>query len=218
MHSLAKIEQFLAEADSAISRDEGRLAQIQSDLDFMLTNQADTENTLDILNQVMGIFQGLEESWHHSFEEKLAGLISRGLTYVFQEDMEFVLEGKTHGDLSALEFKLVQKRQDGSRLTTDILGAKGGGVVGMVGFLLRLIVVLTMRPSLRRVIFFDETFSHLSREYVPSLAQLLRMLCDETDVQFVMITHEPAFTEAADVVYRVAQTDGVTEYILEPRM
>lgn len=191
----------------SVARDEGKLEQIQQDLESLLGQKESMTEEINILGEVMGIFQTLESEGFQQFEDRLAILITRGLTLVFGEPIEFVLEGKTHGDLSALAFHLKQ-----GDLVTDVLGAKGGGVVGVVGFLLRVLVLLAHRPSLRPFMVLDETFSHLSSEYVPNMANLLRELADQTGIQFIMVTHEPAFGDAADVVYEVSQTNGVSDY------
>lgn len=210
--ALEKLEAWIYNERDAVNQERGRIQQLEDDLNILLIKNEEGKVELKKLESVMGILHNLEEYWHHSFEERLAALITRGLHTVFEEDMEFMIESKTQGDLSVLDFKLVQRRPDGSILTTDIMGAKGGGVVSVVGFLLRLIVVIAVRPSLRPIIFVDESFAHLSREYVPNMARLLRQLVDETKVQIVMITHEPAFSDVADVLYSVRQSNGVTTY------
>ncbi len=45
-----------------------------------------------------------------------------------------------------------------------------------------------------------------------ALAALIRQLCDETGVQIILLTHDPAFADSADVVYEVTQAKGKSHY------
>jgi hypothetical protein len=168
---------------------------------------AEDEYDQEVLEAVVGVLTAMSAAWRKHFEESLTLMVSRGLTLVLGEPMRFIVESKARGNGIGVEFKL---EQDG--LETDILEAKGGTVVNLVNFLLRLAVVLATHPPLRRIVVLDEAFAHVSAEYVPALASLLRTLCDETGVQFLLVTHEPAYGDAADVVYEVTQANRVSTF------
>jgi DNA repair ATPase RecN len=159
------------------------------------------------LEQVMTVLATMEAAWRRGFEEALTAMVSRGLTLVLGEPTHFIVESKSRAGVPALEFHLEQ-----GGLETDILEAKGGTVVNLVNFMLRLVVVLAAQPPLRRILVLDEAFAHVSAEYVPELAALLRQLCDETGVQILLITHDPAYVDVADIAYEVTQERGVSQY------
>ena len=100
--------------------------------------------------------------------------------------------------------------RDSRGLETDVIDARGGGLVNVASFLLRVLLLLSARPVLSRVLILDESFVNISREYRPALTELLRRMVDEGGIQILLITHSDDLTDAADVVYRFALEDGVT--------
>lgn len=90
-----------------------------------------------------------------------------------------------------------------------ILDAFGGGPATVVAFLLRLLVC--HRLGLYPLILLDETFSMVSRQYVPNVAKLLRELSEQMGFTFILITHQSDFVEHATRAYEIAEgTDGAT--------
>ena len=165
------------------------------------------ERQQKLLEEVGVILASMEHAWRKGFEEALTSMVSRGLTLVLGEQTRFTLRSKSRGGTPGLEFSLEQ-----GGVEMDIMEAKGGTIVNLVNFLLRLAVILAAQPPLRRVIVLDEAFAHVSAEYVPALAALIRELCDETNCQVILVTHDPAFADTADVVYEVTQARGVSHY------
>lgn len=205
------IKQRLRERDRFLAQQEGRREQLREQLSDLVQQLEESKADLSVLEQTLGLFQDMEAAWHKSFEERLAALVTRGLSLVFAEKLELVLETRAHGDVTALDFKLVQY-PDGHELVTDILDAKGGGVVAVAAFLLRVLIMLAYQPALRPVMILDESFAHLSSEYVPNLARLLQKLNSETGIQFLMVTHDPTFVDYADVAYEASQHSGATKF------
>lgn len=212
MTSITSVRRALQQLERRVAVDEGRLDQLQRDREALISKGEELKGDWEELNQVLGLFAALEKDWQRDFEDRLAALITRGLCSVFGEDLEFKLIQKTVGDASAIDFKLVT-HVDGEARETDLIGAKGGSVVVVAGFLLRLLILLSYRPALRPVMLLDETFAHLSADYVPNFALLLQRLNEETDVQFVLVTHDPTYVDYCDVAYEVSQDSaGVTSF------
>jgi len=169
-----------------------------------------TEEELDLLTATQAVLSSLEKEWYKNFENRVASIISRGLSFVFGEKLDFIIERSENGNSVVINFKLAQVI-DGESLITDIIDAKGGGVISVAGFLLRVLVLLSSN-QLEKVMLLDETFAHLSSEYVPNLALLLQKLNEETGIQFLIITHDPTLIDYADVAYEASQYNGDTVY------
>ena len=167
----------------------------------------EVEEQRKLLEEIGTVLSAMETAWRKGFEGALTSMVSRGLTLVLGEPTQFVIRSKQRAGTPSLTFQLEQ-----NGLELDIMEAKGGTLVNLVNFLLRLAVVLAAQPPLRKVLILDEAFAHVSAEYVPALADLLRQLCDETGVQFILVTHDTAYTDAADIVYEVTQKHGVSTY------
>jgi ABC-type uncharacterized transport system YnjBCD ATPase subunit len=161
-----------------------------------------------------------EERQEHA-QRQVEGLVTQGLQAVFGGNLSFhVTQGVTGGQ-ATVEFTIRSEYAAGDEagvhcdaplvVETPVIGARGGGVAAVTGFLLRLVVLL-LTPGARRVLFLDETFSHVSAEYREPLSQFLREACDRAGMQIVMITHDPEYASLADESYRLSLgADGVTE-------
>lgn len=185
----------------------GRADGLRGQAETLAQRLVDHEEQQRVLTQVGVVLSAMELAWRKSFEEALTAMVSRGLTLVLGEPVHFSIVSAQRAGTPTLEFRLSQ-----NGLETDIMEAKGGTVVALVTFLLRLAVVLATQPPLRKTLVLDEAFAHVSTEYVPALAALIRQLCDETGVQCILVTHEPAYGDAADVVYGVSQRQGISTY------
>jgi len=71
-----------------------------------------------------------------------------------------------------------------------------GGVRDIVSFTLRCLFVAM--KNTRRVLILDEPFKNLSVEYHETVAELVKTLVNEYDLQIIMTTHLSIFKEYAD--------------------
>lgn len=139
-----------------------------------------------------------QESARQAFED----LATRALRDIFGEDLSFhLVPGETGGQVT-LE-PVIRSEFGGEVLETSVLDARGVGMAVVVGFVLRLVMVL-LSPQARKVLFLDETFAFVSASYRCQLARFLREVAGENGAQVVMITHDPVYTEEADVLVRLA--------------
>jgi len=152
------------------------------------------------------------ELLRESVKAKVEKLVTTALRSIYgRDDYEFVMEFELQrGQMTATP--MLRSTFKGETITVPVSDAHGGGIVNVVAFVLRVVVLVLTRPQLQRVIIADESFRNVSREYLPRVAEFLRSLHDVTGVQVVMVTHQPEMIEAADKVYRVTKDeDGVTK-------
>jgi len=155
----------------------------------------------------LAILQSLEQKWRGAFEKSLAGVVSEGLTTVFGRPLRIEVETKLVRGVSSSKIILY----DGDLKIEDPLKADGGSLVEVMDFLLRILLTLSVRPPLRRLLLLDEPFSHVSAEYRPALCQLLQEMTKRLELQVApLVSHEPEMADAADLTYLVEKPGGVT--------
>lgn len=176
--------------------------------------QAEAENEARILRQtaahlehVVALLAAMQDVWAERFQAAVGKVVSQGLTGVFGEPLELVVEMGTQADLPVARFAV----RDSRGLETGVMDARGGGLVNVTAFLLRVLLLLSARPPLARLLFLDESFANVSEEYVPALVALLRRICEEGGFQIVLISHRAELVDAGDVVYEFRLEDGVTQ-------
>lgn len=167
------------------------------------------QEELELLQKVRVAMESIESSIRGSFTKQISDLISYGLSLVFEKSLEFKITYSTRANAPVVDFSL--KHEHGE---TDILSGEGGGYVNVISFLLRLILLVYSRPVLRKVIFLDESFSMVSANYLPNVANLLKELSAKLNISFVFISHESSFLDIADHIYHVENKDDVSQLVL----
>ena len=152
--------------------------------------------------EALVVLQELEKTWRGTFEQALASVVGEGLSAVFGDEIELLFISDIKRDVAHLDMKL---KTNG--LVTSLMGAKGGSVINVLSVLLRVLLTISSRPEMRRVLILDEPFSMVSAEYRAPLAQLLKEMAERLDVQFIITSHEPEISDAADVAYQILK-DG----------
>ncbi len=148
----------------------------------------------------------MEKAWRQQFEEKLAALVSHGLTAVFGEETRIFIETSTKRGATSMALKIEQ----GGVELGDIIDSTGGSIVSVLSVLLRVMLTVSVRPPLQRLIVLDEPLhGAVDPSHIPTFGTLLRELSDRLDLQFLVVAHETDLEEYSDVVYEVVKEGGV---------
>ena len=127
---------------------------------------------------------------------KVESIVSDGLKLVFDQDLQLVIERKegAKGD----SYRLMVQEGDVIGPPIDTMG---GGVVNVISFLLR--VIMIQRFKLNKLIVLDEAFNNVSSDRLPRVSEMLKSLCDDYDYTILSITQQPLLACAADRVLSV---------------
>lgn len=201
------LDSDLAALGDLLKERAGARAFLQRQADVLERDTETHRKRAEVLNHVVALLAAAQEMWRGGFEAAVGQHVSPGLSGVFGEALELVVEMGVQADLPVAHFRI----RDSTGLETDIMEADGGGLVNVTCFLLRVLLLLAARPSLRRLLVLDETLSELSPNFVPLGAALLRHISEEGKFQLVVVTHQEALAEAGDVAYEFSKRDGVTK-------
>jgi len=181
-----------------VERRIGARAQVHLQLEAELEKRDRLSEEVEVLDLTQQLALALEGAWRKTFEQTLEDVVSEGLTLVMGREFFLHIKSTTKNNASAVTFTVETEHG-----ITPVVGSHGGSVGQIVSFLLRLMVLLSHRPALRRILVIDEAFSGVSEENVPHVARLLRKLVDETGVQVFFITQNRQYIDAADVAIDV---------------
>ncbi len=90
--------------------------------------------------------------------------------------------------------------------------ALAGGVIDVVGFAIRVTLLMWHTPRPRKVLIADEPFRHVSNTHLPAVGNMLKTLARATGMQFIIVSHEPELADMADRVIRVVRDAGGTSH------
>lgn len=172
---------------------------------------AQLKTDIALLEKVAALLASVGEARQDALQTQIETLVTQGLQSIFADDtLTFHLVAGSRANTPVVDFE-VRSRLGEEIVATDVMDARGGGLAAIVGFLLRLVVALLSAPNTRdTVLLLDETFSHVSVEYVPALSAFLRQLVDRTGAQIILVTHRPAFADVADQRYHFDLDAGAT--------
>jgi len=133
-------------------------------------------------------------------------LVTQGLRLVF-DDQQLTFSTKTekYRGKTSVKFELTD-----NGVVAPLTESYGGGVLVIVGLLLRVVTIVTLK--MRRVILIDESLSHLSESYIPNASKLIKRFCSKLGFEIIMVTHQEEFAAHADTRYKAGRRGLLTIY------
>ncbi len=149
----------------------------------------------DLYQKCTEVFkQWLEDSLEKNIQS-MAELGTTALRHVIH-DQELLFKIQQDPKLNRLSMKFLIE-QDG--VEGDPMASFGGGAVVLLSMVLRLAVMARM--GMVNMLLLDESMMALANRYVPSAADFMRRLSEETGVNILMVTHNPEYLAHAHVAY-----------------
>lgn len=132
-----------------------------------------------------------------NLEAKISNIVSTAILAVIEDDPpEFIVRFIERRNVMECDM-LFSKRGN------EYHPLKGGGwgAADVADFASRIAYgsLLDTRDSY----FYDEPFRNLSHDLQPSASDMLKMLCEELELQIIMVSHQPGINKNADRVFSV---------------
>ena len=187
-----------------------KLQQKKWELDKLRSEKKELDQYISDYSSLLGslekaniFFQVVFDRKKDELRQKFEKLANYGLEKIFGEDIRLKIEQTVRSN-RVYNNIMVERRFGDDWIALDVINEDAGGVVDVVSFLMRVLVILLMDPRPRKLMVLDESFKMVSADLRPRVAQLLRELCDKLDIQIIMVTHAEELTECADIIYRFA--------------
>lgn len=192
-----------AEVSGAISTLSSDLAEYRQLISGLLSE-------VDVADRSKAVLEAYAVEQQNDLQSSIEDLCTRGLQTVFQQPLEFKMDFKIMRGQPEVSFSVVSYI-NGDAFEMDIPNSFGGGLAVVCAVLLRIIVLkyLVEQGKVSPVLILDEPLAALSPSY-PSdeaeslrsrMASFLRAVCDELNVQIILVTHEPDYGDEADSYY-----------------
>lgn len=204
------LDEEVRQVIQGLEREAGQLAEIARQGKTAQTEAARLRNQLLLHEKAAALLNSIGEERQESARRQVEELVTRALQVIFDKNLSFHMEQSVKANRAEVDFT-IRSTYGGEVVETSVLDARGGGMAAVVGFVLRLVVLL-LTPGSRRFLALDESFAHVSASYEPRVAEFLREVADQAGVQILLVTHSNAYGDLADVRYRlVLGPGGVTE-------
>lgn len=188
-----------------IARYEGRLSELKSSAISSRNNAQAARDRFRVATWSHELLTKLADRKREDVRVKVERIANAALRAVFGPSIAFRFDVSILRGVVAIRPEVGFRQPDG---TTAFVGVDqvAGGVVDVLSLALRVAVLLARRPKLRPVLIADEPLKHLSDEYLPAAAEMLRRLADECGLQMVVVSHEPDVSLRAHRIHRVSRT------------
>jgi DNA repair exonuclease SbcCD ATPase subunit len=188
----------------------GQLELLEHQLTETEGNLGSVQYNLDIWRQVQILFGKVSEYARAQLKLRIEETVTAALQGIMNDDkIRFQIAMKTFNNQPAAEW-LVISYCDGAEVAVSPEDARGGGIVDIVSIALRLAMMELARPKPGGPLMFDEPGKHVSWEYAPNLAHVLKEYAQSTGRQIVMVTHNDDLAEVADITIQVSMSDGIS--------
>lgn len=194
---LADLELLAGQIRGLLQEWKGRTHLLRS---RQLTHKTDADEyrqQAELHEKALGILQELEGTWRGKYEDALAALGSQGLSSIWGDERQVVLESTIKRGIAHLDLALVK---DGKRVR--LKGGSGGSVSQVLAVVLRMLITLSNRDW-RLLFVLDEPFSQVAEEQRPALNEMIRGLRECLGFQLLFVSHEGELAECADIAYHI---------------
>lgn len=140
-------------------------------------------------------------------KENVEQMVSNALQFVFEEDIEFIINYDEKRGRPEAEF-LIRSMIEGQVVEADPTEARGGGLADVVSATLR--IALAELFGVRGPLILDEPTKHLSERFSHNFAIFIRQISEQFNRQIIMISHNTSMIEHGHISYLVTQQNGVS--------
>ena len=194
-----------------VSEIQGQRKATESRISQLTVELEELKRDVDLLERVTGLLTSVSEERQHKAQKNIEQMVTWGLQEIFDDSLSFHIVQTIKAKNASVEFMVRTTLADGKVVETPVLDSRGGGLAATIGFLLRAVVLLLQSGTKKEnLLVLDETFSHVSEEYLGKLSHFLQQLVEKTGIQIVMVTHQPTLAESADLVYHFSNSNGKT--------
>lgn len=198
------------EVSTRLQRQAGQAAEVGRQGKEAQAEVARLRHLLEVQEETSLLLSTIGEERQESARRQVEELVTRALQVIFDKNLSFHMVQSVKANRAEVDF-VIRSTYGDDVVETPVMDARGGGMAAVVGFVLRLVVLL-LTPGARRFLALDESFAHVSASYEPRVAEFLREVADKAGVQLLLVTHSDAYSDLADARYRITLgPDGCTQ-------
>lgn len=199
---ISDLRDFLAREGGKREKLEEQLKEVDADLILVSDN-------IELLEKVIILYQKTAEFARKQATMQIESLVTKCLQFIFESNVEFLIEIEELRDKANAEFYVVNESEDFIIKTRPEL-SRGGGVVDIVSLALRIAFLQIHKPKVEGPLILDEPAKHVSEEYIFNVGNFLKQTSEIFNRQIIMVTHNQHLSAISNNCYRVEIDDSVS--------
>lgn len=200
--NIDNLELQLNQLKTFVAKEQGKKDKL---LEQLFNNKKQIEKIQldqELLEKVILLFQKTSEFARNQAKRQIETLVTKCLQYIFETNIEFVIElDELRGKANA-EFYVVNVNEDIIIKTKPEL-SRGGGVVDIVSLALRIAFLQIHKPKIEGPLILDEPAKHVSEDYIFNVGDFLKQTSEMFNRQIIMVTHNQHLSAISSKAYRV---------------
>lgn len=208
MDDMSYLEDRLIEIRGFIAKESGKKEKLIEQVNESRLELNEILDNIELLEKVVILYQKTSEFAREQAKVQIESLVSKCLQFIFESNIEFVIEIEELRNKANAEFYVVTENEDIVIKTKPEL-SRGGGVVDIVSLALRIAFLQIHKPSIEGPLILDEPAKHVSDEYIFNVADFLKQTSDMFNRQIIMVTHNQHLSQISNYSYHV-ELDGAT--------
>jgi DNA repair ATPase RecN len=196
---------------SELDRRTGRKEILEESLRVNKTKIEDNLKSKDLFSRTVILLQHASEVAREKMKNHFEEIVTLALKSVYDKNMSFEIEFTIErGNVNA-EFYVKTKFQD-VEIKVPPIETKGGGVVDIVCFALRIAMLELYQPreDVAGAVVLDEPFKWLDSSRDTRAAEFLSMLTKKLNRQLIINTHQTVLASYADKHFHLELTGDRT--------
>src|ERR1035437_2164634 len=137
MSSLEAVSQQLAMARRSVDRETGEARALALRGKAVQSELAEAKELRETLTQAVAVLTSIGEARQEDAQRRIESLVTYGLRTVFEDDLSFHLVQTVSRNAAQVDFVVRTTLAAGEQIDTPVMDARGGGLVAVVGFMLR---------------------------------------------------------------------------------
>lgn len=183
---------------------ETEITQLQSKVDNVNISVEIKEKSAELLRR-------LGTKARKQAKENVELMVTNALQFVFEEDLEFVINYDEKRGRPEADF-LIVSNFNGTKVELPPEDSRGGGISDVVSVTLR--IALAELFGVKGPMVLDEPTKHLSKRFTDNFAMFLRQISEQFNRQFILISHNLTLAEFGNKSYLVEEINGVSKVTL----
>lgn len=201
---IGDLKSSLLQEEGALSMAEKELERLEKELSLLIVEERVLTSVELVLTELSGKI--LDQS-----TSPIDRLVTSGLRFIFDDNrLEFRTDIERFRGRTTVKFSLLQDGEE-----APIMESYGGGVIVVVGVLLRVVTVMALKA--RRVLVLDETLADVSDQYITNVSKFLKELCVSLDFTIILVTHNVEFAANADHHFKFDSAPGESTRLVKLR-
>jgi DNA repair exonuclease SbcCD ATPase subunit len=188
----------------------GRKDILDQQLRTETARMAEIEHLHEVYAKAVEILDMAQISVRANIKSGFESIVTYALQFILGTGYRFELDFGRRGKLQEVDLCV---KNDALDVPADPMVTSGGGVLGIVALALRVAILELHKPKIEGPVVLDESFKHLSREYLFTAGEFLNALNERVGRQIIMVSHKSELVKMASnaVEIKKGAVDGRNE-------